>query len=126
MKPLEHAVVELSRRSMDLLGAEAVYKTTIQELTNLDTSIAHTLRDSFEKRVQERRQPVLVHLIEYLKDPSFVNPNLSDVEDQFGNSIEKEAIYSKASDIIQHLFPEYNQEGDETKNENVKGQLNSE
>ena len=117
MKPLELAVVELSRRSMDLLGAEAVYKTTIQELTNLNTYIAHTLRDSFEKRVQERRQPILVHLIEYLKDPSYINPNLSEAEDQFGNSIQKEAVHSKASVIIEHLFPEYRQGGDDIENE---------
>ena len=118
MKPLELAVVELSRRSMDLLGAEAVYETTIQELTDLDTNIAKTLRDSFEKRVQERRQPTLVHLIEYLKDPSYINPNLCEAQDQFGNTIQKDAVHSKASVIIQHLFPEYRQEGDETENRN--------
>ena len=120
MKPLELAVVELSRRSMDLLGAEGIYKTTIQELSDLDTDIATTLKNSFEKRVQERRQPILVHLIEYLKDPLYVDPNSSEAEDQFGNKINKEAVYSKSFGYYSlRLFPEYMQQGEETIDETV-------
>ena len=57
--------------------------------------------DSLKERLQQRRDDTLVHLMEYLNDPTyFKNPKM----DQFGKMPKKNKVLDLATDLMERLF----------------------
>ena len=102
MDPLEIAINMLGTRGRDLIGAETVYSYIYNLLDKQSTEIARKLKMSFMKRIKERRNATLVHLLLFLKDPSY----WSKERDFFGEEIVKEDIKSLATELVSRLFPD--------------------
>ena len=99
----KHTVMSrLSRREMDLVGADAIYKHTLNELDKLKSPIAEELRDSLSSRIDHRRIPVLSQLANFLDDNSYINQK----EDVFGHPIDKKNIRELAAEIHGRLWGE--------------------
>ena len=79
LAPIEMAVEYLCKGDAELLLAEKVTEFTKKKLRDLETSISLALVKVFQARVRERRNPDLIHLLKYLKNPDFVDEN----QDQF-------------------------------------------
>ena len=86
---IEMAVEYLCREDADLLLAEKVTEFTRKKVRDLKTSISLELVEVFQACVPERRNPELIHLLKYLKNPNIVDENQ---EDQFGIKIRKTKI----------------------------------
>ena len=86
---------------MNLIGAECVYGYTLDQLRNLNSNIANQLKQKFLRRVQERRNDNLVHLIMFLNNPTYWDAE----KDQFGVRIQKHQIKRLATKLVKHLFP---------------------
>ena len=78
----------LSSRSANIIDAEAIYEEVIGEFDKQDTWISNELKDSFLKRVKERQNITLTHLVLYLQDPAYIQAE----KDQFGEKISIMAI----------------------------------
>ena len=104
LEPLESAVTALSSRSANIIDAEVIYEEVVSAFDNQDTCISNELKSSFLKRVKERRNITLTHLVLYLQDPSYIQAD----KDQFGEKIGKTAILLLAKKLVSRLFPEYN------------------
>ena len=95
----------LSSRSANIIDAEAIYEEVIGEFDKQDTWISNELKDSFLKRVKERRNITLTHLVLYLQDPAYIQAE----KDQFGEKISKTAILvlakKKSQDFWTSLVP---------------------
>ena len=87
LRLLKLAFEYLCREDADLLLAEKVTEFTTKKLRDLETSISLELVEVFQARVRERRNPKLIHLLKYLKNPYFVDENQ---EDQFEDSEDKD------------------------------------
>ena len=112
LKPIEAASTALSSRDCCLIQADAIYQELLDELQNNGSAISNQLKMAIVKRIGERRNPVLVHLIHYLQDPSY----LSNDKDYFGHKIKKTPILMLAKKIVNRLFPDHyrTEEDDET------------
>lgn len=102
LEPLELAINQLGSRSMNLVVAECVYQYTSSLFQRLESPIARKLEKSFIHRLNERRNPTLVHLICFLKDPSFWDKE----KDFLGHRIQKRHIKKLATDLVKRLFPD--------------------
>ena len=100
LEPLKDASLALCRRDATLLDAEITIEMTIEALDELNTTISQELKESFIKRVVQRRIPKVIHLISYLHDPKY----LRKTKDQFGNKIDKAQITSLATEMLKRLF----------------------
>ena len=109
LEPLENAVTALSSRSANIIDAEAIYEEVMSEFDNQDTYISNELKSSFVKRVKERRNVTLTHLVLYLQDPSYIQKD----EDQFEEEIGRTPILLLAKKIVSRLFPDYNTVNDD-------------
>ena len=87
---------------MNLLDAEAVYETVYEQLSDINSEMATVLKESFFKRVDQRRPATLLHLMEFLEDPNYITKE----EDWFGHKINKNDIFQLADDQIRRLFEE--------------------
>ena len=101
------AVEYLCREDADLLLAQKVTEFTTKNLRDLETSISLELVEVFQARVRERRNPKLIHLIKYLKNPDCVDENQ---EDQFEIKIRKTKITALATSLLQRLYHQEKQE----------------
>ena len=70
--PLEMAVQYLCKENTDLILAEKVIVFAIKKLSDLKAPFGNALLESFKKHIQERRNVEVVHLLEYLKSPDFL------------------------------------------------------
>ena len=86
LSPLEEAINGLGAHGVGLLYAENIYQICYEELDLLNTDIARKLKQNFFDRVDSRRNPTLVHLLNFLSDPDYVSDNR---EDFFGHEINK-------------------------------------
>ena len=102
LEPLELGIKKLGSKGMNLIGAECVYQYMIQMFQQLDSCIARRLEAKFIRRLGERRHPALVHLILFLKDPSFWDKE----KDFHGFRIQKRKIKKLATEFVNRLFPE--------------------
>ena len=109
LEPLETAVTALSSRSANIIDAETIYEEVMSEFDQQDTWISNELKSSFVKRVKERRNATLTHLVLYLQDPSYIQKD----EDQFEEEIGRTAILLLAKKIVSRLFPDYNTVNDD-------------
>ena len=72
----------------------------LQKLRDLQTLISLALVEVFQARVREGRNPDLIHLLKYLKNPDFFDEN----QDQFGIKLRKTKITALATSLLQRLF----------------------
>ena len=75
LPPLKLAVENLSKQDATLLYADQMLQFVITKLSQQNSEIGQELKEAFEKRVLERRQTTLIHLLEYLDDPRFFELN---------------------------------------------------
>ena len=87
---------------MNLIGAECVYEYCLDMFKKLNSSIARKLEQKFLRRLGERRHPKLVHLILFLKNPSYWDKE----KDFLGFRIQKRKMKTLATDFVKRLFPE--------------------
>ena len=92
LSPLEEAINGLGGHGVGLLYAENIYQICYEELDLLNTDIARKLKQNFFDRVDSRRNPTLVHLLNFLSDPDYVSDNR---EDFFGHEINKGGLISE-------------------------------
>ena len=84
----ELAVNNLSKRNATLIDLEKIIKFTTTKLTAIGTPLAKTFLNAFEKRMLERRNAKLIHVIKYLENPSFIKEK----KDQCGEKIVRKDI----------------------------------
>ena len=85
LDPVKHALDGLCRRSATLLTAERIHEFVLKTLTNSNSAYSATLKSHLEERIKERRNECLVHLLEYLHDPTFLMENKHDTFGEYGN-----------------------------------------
>ena len=73
LAPMEMAVDYLCKNKADLLLAENVIVFTLKKLRDLDTKIFMSLKEKFQIRMQERRNPQLIHLLKYLRSSNYLD-----------------------------------------------------
>ena len=108
------AVQYLCKENTDLILSEKVIVFAIKKLSDLKTPFGNALLESFKKRIQERRNVEVVHLLEYLKSPDFLEQSYDD----FGIKIQKTKITNLATKLHQRLFKQ--QVTTDTVNEAIK------
>jgi hypothetical protein len=101
LEPFEFAINQLGSRGCNLIKAEVIYKQTVDSLNNQRSEIATKLKESFLHRIDQRRNANLVHLMLFLRDPSF----LSRGSDWLNHPIVFEDMVDLAHDLIHRLFP---------------------
>ena len=88
------------QRNTDLILSEKFIVFAIKKLSDLKTPFGNALLESFKKHIQERRNVEVVHLLEYLKSPDFLEQSY----DEFGIKIRKNKITNLATKLQQWLF----------------------
>ena len=88
------------QKNTDLILSEKVIVFAIKKLSDLKTPFGNALLESFKKHIQERRNVEVVHLLEYLKSPDFLEQSY----DEFGIKIRKNKITNLATKLQQRLF----------------------
>ena len=100
LAPLEMAVQYLCKENADLILSKKVIVFVIKKLSDLKTPFGNALLESFKKRIQERRSVEVVHSLECLKFPDFLEQSV----DEFGIKISKNKIINLATKLQQRLF----------------------
>ena len=100
LAPIEMAVEYLCKQDANLLLSEKVIAFTLKKLKEQESQISKTLLERFEVRIQERRKPDVIHLLEYLKSPEY----LDQCHDQFGIQIKRTNIAFLAISLLQRLY----------------------
>ena len=100
LAPIELAVGYLCKNNADLFLAEKVIEFTLK-LRDQGTKLSKALKKNFEAHVEQRRHTDLIHLLNYLKFPDFLN----EYEDQFGNKIRRCKIVDLATSLLKRLYP---------------------
>ena len=101
LEPFEFSINQLGARGCNLIKAEVIYKQTVDSLNKQRSVIATKLKESFLHRIDQRRNANLVHLMMFLRDPSF----LSRGTDWLNHPIVFEDMVDLAHDLIHRLFP---------------------
>ena len=60
----------LCSRDATLWSAEKTLDFTLSELESQTSDIAGKIYDALKERIKKRRNPSLIHLVEYLNDPT--------------------------------------------------------
>ena len=98
----------LSKVDADLLYADQMCQFVVSNLDQQTSEISQELKIAFQTRVLKRRQTKVIHLMEYLRDPRFLDQN----QDFFGNRIVKSDVSKLASSLLKRLFPDVQVEAD--------------
>ena len=69
LKPIEMGILALCKRKSTLLSAEGIFEFMFEQLRNNGSIFALKLKDSLERRLNERRQSVVANAIKYLLNP---------------------------------------------------------
>ena len=101
LTPLEFATKMLSKIDADLLYADQMTQFVILKLNEQNSEISQVMKEAFEERVLSRRQTKVVHLMEYLKKPRYLEKN----QDFFKQRIVKSDVVKLATSLIKRLFP---------------------
>jgi len=72
LKPITMAVNELSRRNMNLLTSEGVFKFLFESLETQQTEFSNSMILSLKLRLEERRNKNIISIINFLQNPSTV------------------------------------------------------
>ena len=98
--PLEMTVQYLCKENADLILSEKVIVFAIKKLSDLKTPFGNASLKSFKKPIQEQSNVEVVHLLEYLKSPNFLEQSY----DEFGIKIRKNKIRNLATKLQQRVF----------------------
>ena len=98
---LEFAIKMLSKTDADLLYAEQMSQFVILKLDEQNSQISQVLKEAFEERVLSRRQTKVIHLMEYLKNPRYLEKQ----QDFFKKRIVKSDVAKLAVSLTRRLFP---------------------
>ena len=71
--PVKFATKMLSKNKADLLYADQMIQFVLEKLGEQDSPISQEIKEAFEERVFSRRQTKVVHLMEYLQNPKFLD-----------------------------------------------------
>ena len=104
LAPLELAVNYLCRGDANLLQSEKIILFASKKLEALNTDVSRALKQQLSKRFLERRNPELIHLMEYLKSPEYANT--SNGIDHFGVNVNKKYIKQLAQSLLFRIFPQ--------------------
>ena len=63
----------LSKNKADLLYADQMIQFVLEKLGEQDSPISQEIKEAFEERVFSRRLTKVVHLMEYLQNPKFLD-----------------------------------------------------
>ena len=96
-----------------MLFADQMIQFVLEKLREQNSAIAQELREAFKKRVLARRNTKLVHLMEYLQDPKFLDQH----QDYFNQRIVKSEISKLATNLIKRLFPSAQDNTDQVETE---------
>ena len=96
LTPLKFATTMLSKTDADLLYAEQMTQFVVSQLEAQNSNISQVLKDAFQERVLSRRQTKLIHLMEYLKNPRFLEKQ----HDFFGQRIIKSDVVKLAIQLF--------------------------
>ena len=99
--PVKFATKMLSKKEADLLFADQMLQFVLEKLGEQNTPIAQEIKEAFEKRVLARRLTKVVHLMEYLNNPKFLDQH----QDYFKQRIVKSDISKLATSLTKRLFP---------------------
>ena len=112
LEPVKLTSDSLCRNDANLITADAAINFLIDTLateTGCNNIHAQIMKDSVIKRISERRNLVLVHLMKYL-----VNGDFSQVADQItGTKVTKSSIHTKANLMFTKLFGQEDTAGNE-------------
>ena len=100
LAPLEMAEQYLCKENTNLILSKKVIVFAIKKLSDLKTPFGNALLESFKKRIQKRRNVKVVHLLENLKSPDFLEQSY----DEFGIKIRKNKITNLAIKLQLRLF----------------------
>ena len=101
LEPIEIAVSYLCKKDANLLLSEKILFFTLKKLSDLDTPTSRALHQQLTIRIEERRNVDLIHLVEYLNCPDYLDT--ASGRDQFGRKISKPAVMSLATSLLQRL-----------------------
>ena len=75
---------------------------TLKKLREQGTEMSMILQEQFEIRVHERRNHELIHLLQYLRSPDYLN----ECQDHFGSKIRRPKIAALATSLLERLYPQ--------------------
>ena len=101
MIPVKFATKMLSKGDADLLFG--LLQFILEKLNEQNSPISQEIKDAFEERVLARRLTKVVHLMEYLQTPRF----LDQPQDYFKQRIVKSDITKLATSLIRRLFQQH-------------------
>ena len=107
LRPVKKAVDHLNQRDANLLSAERINKIVFDTLHKLATDsenpnpFAQNFLDILKGKIELRRPSNLVHLMEYLHDPSYIK---NTTMDYFGIKPQKKKIRDLAIELLGRLF----------------------
>ena len=116
LEPLKKASLKLCDRDATLWSSERIMDFTLSELESQDTNIAWQLHNALKARIRERRNHGLIHLMEYLNNPKYVEKEKKkrDKKDQYGISINRNDVQDLAAELICKLYSVKEEEEDNT------------
>ena len=100
LEPLKASSMALCSRDATLWSAEKTLEFTLTELESQTSDIAGKIYDALKERIKQRRNPSLIHLVEYLNDPKFAQKG----RDQYGSKVTKKELHAKVSKTIFKLY----------------------
>ena len=94
---------------------------TLAELESQETDIGWQLHNALKARIRERRNHGLIHLMEYLNNPKFVEKEKKkrDKKDQYGIVISKKDVQQLATELISKLYSVQDRESTDEEDINV-------
>ena len=107
LRPAKYAVERLSRRDATLLTAERINKVVFSSLKKVaerdenPNELAETFLNHLTVELAKRRPTDLIHLMEYLRDPSYIKSTKADL---FGHAPGKTKVVDLATTLLSRLF----------------------
>ena len=93
--------MDFAGEALLFLQLSRVHEFVLKTLTNSNSAYSATLKSHLEERSKERRNECLVHLLEYLHDPTFLMENKLDTFGEYGN---KNKMYALAATLMKTLL----------------------
>ena len=102
LAPIEMVVEYLCTENAVLLLAKKVVMFTLKKLREQCAEMSKILQEQFEIRVQARRNHELIHSLQYLRSPDYLN----EYQDHFGNKIRRSKVAALATSLLERLYPQ--------------------
>ena len=120
LEPINLAVLNLCSRNATLVTAEKTYEIVLKTLEEANSELSSELSDILIRRIIKRRNTEMIHLMQYLDNPSFITKYKTDA---FGMKINPTNIRQKAISLIKRLYPSSEMNESLEQNETEERQL---